>query len=72
MNSRLHTAEEKLSEPEDKTVRTMQSKTGRGKVLLKKQKSRTELWASWQRANTCVIVVPNGKGKVQKHYRNES
>ena len=42
INSSLDVAEEKISELEDKAVRTIRTKTRRGKVLLSKQCKKNE------------------------------
>lgn len=63
---RLGIAEEKISELEDKAVRTIQTKTRRGNFKTKVKKSMTEMWDSWQRTDVSIIGVPKWEGGTEK------
>lgn len=61
--NRMDTAEERIGEIKDRSIRTAWSKMQRGKKILDKNPKIQELWDNFQNCNMCITGIPEGGGK---------
>ena len=70
VTGRLDTKEEKISEPKDLTIETIQNETQRKRIIFfLNEQSITELWNNFKQSDICIIGILKVEVETQKYLR---